>query len=791
MSQTIDPPARSSDPRPHKPQGVGAPLHRVEDRHLVTGRTQWAGNVRPAGTVHAVFVRSVVAHARFTVDTTEARTAPGVLTVWTSADHPALADGLPGLGPAAPESLPPLAVGTVRYVGQPVAVVVARTAAEAADAADLVDVDYEELPVLPSLAAALAADAPLVHEGRPGNQATREVEQHHGDVEAALAAADVVVTRRFVANRVTPGAMEPRAAVVAPDGDGFTAWVSTQTPHIARFLLAKGAGLPEDRMRVVAQDVGGGFGGKFFYPEEFTLLLLVQRLGVPVAWTATRSEDLATTFHGRALEQEVTVAATRDGVITGLDVRLYSDVGAYTTVLGTGSAAFGMSMYPGIYKVPAYRARLQHVFTNKVPVGAYRGAGRPEATFALERIMDELAAELGVDPVDVRRRNWVPAADFPYVSAGGNTYDVGDFDATTDRAVEMLGLDGLRARQAAQNTDGAVRRLGIGVATYIEACGGGGIVYDKDAAETSEVRLTPAGGAEVVVGTTSYGMGHLTAWAQIVSEVLDIDVAKITVVQGDTARARHGYDSYGSRSLSVAGSAIHRAAVQVRENALRLAAHLLEAAPEDVGFADGVFSVRGTDVRCTLAEVAHASYAQGSTPGDAGLGCVMNTDLSYATFPFGAHLAVVEVDVETGAVDVVRYVAVDDVGNVVNPMIVDGQLHGGVAQGIGQALYEEVVYDDVANVVTPTIADYGMPSALDVPSYETDRCVTPTTVNPLGAKGAGECGAIAAPPAVINAVVDALRPLGVDNLPMPATPTRVWQAIRAGRGQASIDDMSG
>jgi aerobic carbon-monoxide dehydrogenase large subunit len=752
-------------------------VRRVEDRHLVTGRTSWAGNVRPTGTAHAFFVRSVVAHARFTLDTTEARKAPGVLEVWTAADHPALRDALPGLGPSAPEALPALAVDVVRYVGQPVAVVVARTAAEAADAADLVDIEYDELAVVSSLAEAMKSDAPLLHEGKPGNQATDEVALAAGDVEAAIADADVVVRRRFVANRVTPGAMEPRASVVVPDGDGFTAWISTQAPHIVKFLLAKGSGIPEERVRVIAQDVGGGFGGKFFYAEEFVLLLLSQGLGIPVAWVATRSEDLLTTFHGRALEQEVTIAATRDGIVTALDVQLFSDVGAYSTVLGTGSAAFGMPMYPGIYQIRHLRVRLQHLFTNKVPVGAYRGAGRPEAAFAIERIMDELAAELGVDPVELRRRNWATA--FPYESSGGNTYDVGDFAATTNRAVEMADLVDVRRRQAEQNTPGAGRRLGVGIATYIEACGGGGIVYSATSAETAEVRLTPSGGAEVVVGTSNYGMGHLTAWAQIVSDVLGVTIDQVNVVQGDTARAPHGYDSYGSRSLSVAGSAIHRAATKVRDNAVELAAHMLEADAGDIVFESGVFSVAGTEVRCTLSEVARASYSQDDNPADAGLGCVLNTDLSYVTFPFGAHIAVVEVDVETGAVDVVRYIAVDDVGNVVNPMIVDGQLHGGAVQGIAQALYEEVAYDEVANMITPSIADYGMPSALDVPAIETDRCVTPTAVNALGAKGAGECGAIAGPPAVINAVIDALRPLGVDNLPMPATPVRVWEAIQA------------
>jgi carbon-monoxide dehydrogenase large subunit len=391
--------------------------------------------------------------------------------------------------------------------------------------------------------------------------------------------------------------------------------------------------------------------------------------------------------------------------------------------------------------------------------------------------MDELAAELGLDPLELRRRNWVPADRFPYPSVGGNTFDVGDFAATADRAARLADLPATRIRQQAQNVAGAIRRLGIGVATYVEVCGGG-ISWGPGAAETAEVRLTPTGGAEAVVGSSSYGMGHLTAWAQLVSQVLGIPVDQVAVVEGDTARAPHGRDSYGSRSLPVVGSAVHRAAEQVLASARQVAAGLLEADSADLIFEDGSFAIAGTTVRCSIAEVARASYADQTVPGRAGLGCTRGTDPDIVTYPFGAHIAVVEVDVETGAVEVIRYVAVDDVGTVVNPMIVEGQLHGGIAQGIAQALYEEVAYDEQAGLVTPTLADYGMPTARELPFFETDRCATPSTANPLGAKGVGECGAIAAPPAVMNAVIDALRPLGVDNLPMPATPARVWEALQ-------------
>jgi carbon-monoxide dehydrogenase large subunit len=739
----------------------------------------WASNIRAAGTCYAVFVRSPMAHARIFVDVQAARAAAGVLAVWTASQ--VSAGVMPPLGDPLTRSLnPPLAVDEVRYVGDPVVVVVARTHAQAIDAAELVNIDYTPLPAVASLANALLPDAPLVHADTPGNVAFDDEEMNSGDIDAALANAEILVRRTFVHARVAPGAMEPRAAVVVPDGGGFIAHISTQAPHIVRYLLSKGSGIPEELIRVVAQDVGGGFGGKFFYPEELVLLLLAHALGRPVSWTATRSEDLATTYHARALEQEVTIAATKTGQITGLDVRLTSDVGAYPTVLGFGVASIGAGMYPGIYRIENFRLRSRGVLTNKAPVGAYRGAGRPEATFAIERILDELAAELETDPVELRRRNWITADTFPYLTAGGNTFDVGDFEATLERACELVNLPAVQAQRAERQKQAASKRIGIGFSTYIEGCGGGGIVYSETSAETAEVRLTVAGGAEVVTGTTSYGMGHATTWAQIINSVLGIPVASINVVQGDTQRAPNGYDSYGSRSLSVGGSAILRAAEAVRDRAIDAAAQLLEAEPEDISFQDGVLGVRGTSITMTIQEIALASYrdpALTKNGVDPGLGCIQSTDLSYQTYPFGAHIAVVEVDTETGEARVINYVAVDDVGHVVNPQIVEGQVHGGIAQGIAQALYEEAAYDASGNFVIGTLSDYGMPSAADLPSLVTDRCVTPTTANPLGAKGVGETGAIAAPPAVINAVIDALRPLGVQNLPMPATPARIWEAI--------------
>ncbi|MGH3471629.1 MAG: xanthine dehydrogenase family protein molybdopterin-binding subunit, partial [Nocardioidaceae bacterium] len=430
--------------------------------------------------------------------------------------------------------------------------------------------------------------------------------------------------------------------------------------------------------------------------------------------------------------------------------------------------------------VPNFRIHCQCALTNKTPVGAYRGAGRPEATFAIERIMDELAVELKLDPIELRRRNWIGADEFPYQNPGGVTYDIGDYAATTDAALALSGYQDWRAKQAAQLESGAATRLGIGVSTYVEVCGGG-IRYDKNAVETASVRLTPEG-ADVVMGTTAYGTGHATSWAQIVSDVLGVDVSAVRVVQGDTERARHGFDSYGSRSLSVVGSALFEAAQEVRERAIEVASKLLEADRADLEFEKGRFTVRGTDASTSLQEVALASYTDQTLTADGyepGLGCTRTSDLDISTYPFGAHIAVVEVDPETGVVRLVDYACVDDVGNVVNPLIVDGQVHGGTVQGIAQAMFEEVVYDDVANVLTPSFADYAIPTAADLVTMRTDRRVTAATTNPLGTKGVGETGAIAAPPAVVNAVLDALRPLGVQDIAMPCTPNRVWRAINA------------
>lgn len=771
---------------------VGDRVLRREDARLVTGETRWTSNLTPADAVHAVVVRSPLGHARLTrIDTSAAAAAEGVVAVFTSADLPEGHRTEPVLYPTDPHPARALlATDVVRFAGEPVAVVLAESEAAAWDAAELVDVDYEPLPVVSDGLSAVAEGAPLVHEALGTNVVTELSKSRGDDVDAALEEArrdGVVLQRRFTLARVMSGAMEPRSVLAAPDPDvegGFVLHTSTQTPHLVKHLLTVSTGIPAERIRVIAPDVGGGFGGKLgSYAEEHLCLLMAQQLGRPVAWMATRSEDSATTVHGRVLVQDVTLAATKDGRITALDVDILGEAGAYLSAIGPGSALGAWAMYPGIYLVPAYRFHGRAVLTNGAPVGAYRGAGRPEATFAIERIVDELATELGLDPVEVRRRNW--ATEFPFTNGAGLTYDIGDYAAATDKALTAAGYDELREEQRKRREAGDPVQLGIGLSTYVEVCGGG-IKPSPDARETAEVRLTREGGAEVVTGTSPFGTGHETSWAQIVSDVLGVPFEDVKVVHGDTALAPHGFDSYGSRSLIVGGAAVHAAAVEVRDKARELAARLLECDPGDVELVTdggGRFQVRGTSAGVSLAQVAEASYAA-DAPADVepGLGCLRDSNLRTQTFPHGTHIAVAEVDTETGHVRLRSYIGVDDVGTVVNPVVVEGQQHGGIAQGIAQALYEEASYDEDGNLLGVALADYGMPAAPDLPPFVVDRTATPATSNELGSKGAGETGAIGAPPAVVNAVLDAVRHLGVRELQVPMTPQRVWRALQEARG---------
>ncbi|GAA0261225.1 molybdopterin-dependent oxidoreductase [Actinomadura nitritigenes] len=772
---------------------MGSPRKRSEDARLITGRTKWTDNMAPAGTLYVAFLRSPHAHARIArVDVGQARSRPGVVAAFSGADFADEQGTLPCAWVVTEDMKhpdhPPMAVDEVRYVGEPVACVVARDRYAAFDALEEIDVDYEPLPAVVDMEAAVADGADLVHEGLGTNTSYTWVFEN-GDMDAAMRDAPVVLERRYVQQRLIPTAMEPRSVLCVPEGDEFTLYSATQIPHILRLMLATVTGIGEHRIRVVAPDVGGGFGSKLqVYGEEVLALLLARRLGRPVKWTESRSEGNMTVHHGRDQIQRLTLAAERDGRIRGVKVELLADMGAYLMLVTPGIPLLGAFMFNGIYKMDAYSFTCSGVFTTKTPTDAYRGAGRPEATFAIERLMDELAAELGMDPIEVRRRNWIAHEEFPYDTIAGLTYDSGNYEAATDKALELFEYDKLRAEQADRRERRDPVQLGIGVSTFTEMCGLapsrvlGSLSYGAGGWEHASVRVLPSGKVEVVTGSSAHGQGHETAWAQITADRLGVPFEDVKVLHGDTAVSHKGMDTYGSRSLAVGGMALYSACDKVVDKARKVAAHLLEASEQDLEFEGGRFSVRGVQQEGrTLQEVALAAFAAHDLPD--GIEPSLDSDATFDpdnfSFPHGTHLCAAEVDTETGMVRIRKYVAVDDVGKVVNPLIVEGQVHGGLAQGIAQALYEEAVYDADGNLTTTTMADYLIPSAADLPSFTTDRTETPATSNPMGVKGVGEAGTIASTPAVVNAVVDALRPFGVDDVPMPCTPERVWRALRS------------
>ncbi|HEY9475820.1 MAG TPA: xanthine dehydrogenase family protein molybdopterin-binding subunit [Mycobacteriales bacterium] len=779
---------------------IGQPLPRKEDARLITGQTRWTDNIVLPGLLHLAILRSPIAHARITgVDVSAARELPGVIAAYTGADLAAELGALPCAWPVTPDMVHPdhhpLAVDEVRHVGEAVAVVVARDRYTAADALESIEVDYEPLPVVTDMLEAVKDEA-LVHSDK-GTNTSFVWPFEGGDYEAAKARADVVVARRYIQQRLIANAMEPRSVVVEPIAAAgeFTVYSATQIPHILRLMLALTTGIPEQKLRVVAPDVGGGFGSKLdVYAEEVIALVVARKLGRPIKWTASRSECYQTTVHGRDQIQDLEIAATRDGRILGLSVDLKADMGAYLQLVTPGVPLLGAFMFNSIYKMEGYRFRCAGVFTNKVPTDAYRGAGRPEATFGIERIITELAAELGMDPMEIRRKNWITHEEFPYTTIAGLTYDSGNYEAATDRAMELFDYQALRAEQESRRQSGDRVQLGIGISTFTEMCGLapsrvlGSLAYGAGGWEAASIRMLPSGKVEVVTGSSPHGQGHVTSWSQIAADALGVPFEDIQVIHGDTKSSPMGMDTYGSRSLVVGGVAVHLAAGKVIDKARRVAAHLLEAAEGDVDFADGVFSVKGSpDARRSIQEVALATFAAHDFP--EGMEPTLNSEVvldpENFSFPHGTHLCAVDVDTETGATSIRRYVAVDDVGKVVNPLIVEGQVHGGLAQGIAQALYEEAVYDTEGNLQSGTMADYMLPAASDFPEFVTDRTETPATSNPLGVKGVGEAGTIASTPAVVNAVVDALRHLGVNDVRMPCSPERVWRAINAATGQSS------
>ena len=641
---------------------------------------------------------------------------------------------------------------------------------------------------------AIKEGADLVHRDKGTNKSYTWTHEN-GDIDAAFRDAPVVIERRYIQQRLIPSAMEPRAIVCAPTGDEFTMWSATQIPHILRTLLAVVTGIPEHKLRVIAPDVGGGFGSKIgCTAEEVVMLLAARRLGRPLKWTESRSEGNLTVHHGRDQIQDIAIAAEADGRLRGLRVNLLADMGAYLKLVGPGVPLLGAFMYNAIYKMNALSFTCSGVFTNKTPTDAYRGAGRPEATYAIERIMDELAVEVGVDPIEIRRRNWIKHEEFPYETIAGLTYDSGNYEAATEKALQAFEYDKLRAEQADRRERGDPVQLGLGVSTYTEMCGIapsrvlGSLNFGGGGWEHASVRMLATGKVEAVIGTSPHGQGHETTMAQIIADKLGVPFEDVRVLHGDTATAHKGLDTYGSRSLAIGGVALVNACEKVLDKAKRAAAHLMEAAEQDIEFTNGSFSVRGvTESGMPIQEVAFAVNLAHNLPD--GMEPSLDSDATFDpenfSYPHGTHLCAVEVDTETGFVKIRKYVAVDDVGKVINPLIVDGQVHGGLAQGIAQALYEEGVHDADGNLTTTTLADYLVPSAADLPTFQTDRTETPATTNPLGVKGVGEAGTIASTPAVVGAVVDALRPFGINDVRMPCSPERVWKAIEDARGGTS------
>ena len=789
---------------------VGRDRRRKEDQRLITGRTRWTDNITLPGMLHLAMVRSPFAHATITaINVDEALAAPNVVTVITGKDVAEEQGSLPNAWPITPDQVapahPPVAVDRVSFAGEIVAVIVARSAAEARDAAELVDVDYEELPAALDLKKAYEATAEnggaLAHPDLGTNRSALWVFDSEqagtgGNVDQAIEQArggGIVLEREYRQQRLIPAFMEPRSVVVDPTGEQITMWSATQIPHILRFLLAAVLGIPETKLRVIAPDVGGGFGGKLqTTPEEFITMVLARRLGKPLKYTETRSESLMSGHHGRDQWQKLTLAATKDGTVTGLKVELLADLGSYVSLIGGGVPVLGAFMFNAIYKFPAYQFNCQTVLTNKTWTDAYRGAGRPEATFAIERLMDDLADELGVDPLEVREKNWITHEEFPFTTVAGLEYDTGNYEVATQMAKDNFGYDELRAEQKRRRESNDPVQLGIGVSTFTEMCGLapsrvlGSLDYGAGGWEHASVRMLPTGKVEVLTGASAHGQGHETAFSQIVADRLGVPYEDVEVLHGDTAIAHKGLDTYGSRSLVVGGEALVRAADKVIEKAKPIAAHLLEASVDDIEFKAGRLNVRGTDQGVGITEIALASFAAHNLPDgvEPGIDADATYDPVNFNYPHGTHLCAVEVDTETGRVQMRKYTCVDDIGTVVNPLIVAGQVHGGLVQGIAQALWEEAVYDDAGTLVSASFVDYLVPTAADTISFDIDHNTTPSTTNTLGTKGVGEAGTIASTPAVVNSVLDAIRQFGVKDIQMPCTPERVWKAIHAGDGAA-------
>jgi len=774
-------------------QLVGAKIHRREDPRLVTGHGRYTDDLTRTGLTHLAVVRSPHAHAKIkSIDVGAAKKAPGVLGVFTAQDFNGVIAG-PATFAVAPVFAPdkktnppryPIAKSEVCYQGEPVAVVVAEQRYQAADAAQLVDVEYEPLPAVMDIEQALKGDV-LVHTDQPDNIAWDATYVPWDATEALFKDAEVVVKERILQQRLSPNPMECR--VVMADYDPYdkhvTMWMSTQNPHWIRLFLAGALGMGEQAVRIVSHDVGGGFGSKISpYPEDFLVPAVSKLIERPVKWTETRTESVQNAYAGRAQHFDVEVAAQKDGTLLAMRCTQYLDTGAYIGLFGAFQTCACL-LAGGAYKWKAISSRSIAVLTNRTITDPYRGAGRPEATHVAERMMDVLAAELKMDPAELRRKNFPDKSEFPFTQNFGLVMDSGDYAGSLDKAMELAGYDQLRKQQAEARKQG--RLVGIGLSTWIEICGLGPGVATGPAtggvvlSESAQVKVHPAGGVSVYVGTHNHGQGNDTTHAQIVADALGVPMEQINIRHGDTDEGPgFGYGTYGSRSLAVGGVAISRACGKIVDKAKKVAAHVLEAAEEDIVFDHGKFHVKGApDKSKAFGEVAFASYGQLPAGVEQGLDAVAYFEPPNFVWPFGAHICAVEIDPETGNTEITKYVAVDDCGNIINPMIVDGQLHGGIAQSVGQALYEEMIYDS-EGLRSATFLDYTMPSIGEIPEIELGRQITPSPTNELGVKGIGEAGTIAATGAIINAIVDALSPLGIKHVDMPATPDRLWKQIK-------------
>ncbi|WP_206019713.1 xanthine dehydrogenase family protein molybdopterin-binding subunit [Runella sp. SP2] len=782
---------------------IGKSVKRVEDKRFITGKGRYTDDINLPGMTHAYILRSPYAHARIrSIDTSAAAAMQGVVTIMTGDEvgHYGVPCGWQvnfKNGETMKEPPHPLLVkDKVRHVGDAVVMVVAESREIAQDAAEAIIVDYEVLPAITDASKAVEAGAPLVHDDVPNNICFDwEIGNPKAEVDEAMASAAHITTLEFVNQRVSPNAMEPRSYIGHYDGvyDKYTLYTSTQNPHLIRLLMcAFVLGLPEHKVRVVGPDVGGGFGSKIYhYTEEALVTLAAKKTGRPVKWTETRSEAFLTDAHGRDHVTKAEMGFDGDGKIVGLRIKTFANLGAYLSTFSTAVPTYlHGTLLQGLYTTPKIHLDMTCVFTNTTAVDAYRGAGRPEATYLLERLLDLSALEMGVDPAELRLKNFIPAFDGVtqpgYQTNVALQYDSGNYHGVLQRGLEMLGYEDFRKAQKEAAASGKL--LGVGFSTYIEACGiapsavVGSLGARAGLYEVGQVRVQPTGKVSVFTGAHSHGQGHETTFAQVVADRLGIPMEDVDIIHGDSDTVAFGMGTYGSRSLAVGGSAIMKSLDKIIEKGAKIAAHKLECSPDDIEFTDGKFTVKGTDKSLGFGDIALTAYVPHVYPAnlEPGLDFSSFYDPTNFTYPFGCHIAVVEVDKETGATKVKRFIAVDDVGNVINPMIVDGQIHGGLAQGIGQALLEGVEFDGNGQIINGSYMDYAMPRADDLPMFELDRQVTPCPHNPLGVKGAGEAGCIGSTPAVVNAVVDALWSAGhqVKDIRMPLTPERVWSAMQ-------------